>query len=75
MVGNDYVFTKNREMTSIGAIFASTCHTEQLNPWPNSSASHVVFHSRLSACQGKMGTLKGYLSTCGHLTGLRKRPE
>ena len=40
-----YVFTKNREMTSISAIFTSTCHTKQLNPWLNSSASHVVIQS------------------------------
>ena len=52
------VFTENREMTSIGAICTSTCHTKQLNPWPNSSASHVVIHSWLSACQGRWGHLK-----------------
>ena len=27
VVGKGYVFTKNREMTSIGAIFTSICHT------------------------------------------------
>ena len=62
-------------MTSIGAIFTSTCHTKQLNPWPNSSASRVVILSRLSACQGKMGPFKDYPSTRGRQTGLRKRPE
>ena len=70
-----YVFTKNSQMISIGAIFTSTCHTKQLNPWPNSSASCVVIHSRLSACQGNMGPFKGYLSTRGCQTGSRKRPE
>ena len=69
------------QMTSIGAIFTSTCHTKQLNSWPNSSASRVVIQSQLSACQGKMGPFKGHLSTHGHpsthghQTGLRKRPE
>ena len=37
-------------MASIGAIFSSTYHTKQLNPWPNSSASHVVVYSWLSGC-------------------------
>ena len=69
------MFTKNREMTTIGAIFTSTCHTKQLNPWPNSSASRVVILSRLSACQGKMGPFKDYPSTRGRQTGLRNRPE
>ena len=62
-------------MTSIGAIFTSTCHTIQLNPCPNSSASCVVIHSWLSAYQGKIGPFEGHLSTHGHQTGLRKRPE
>ena len=73
MVGKGYVFTKNMEMTSIGAIFISTCHTKQLNPWPNSSASHVVIHNWISACQGKMGQFKGHQSTHGSQTGLRKK--
>ena len=38
VVRKGYVFTKNSQMTSIGAIFTSTCHTKQINPWPNSSA-------------------------------------
>ena len=62
------------QMTSIGAIVTSTCHTKQLNSWPNSSASHVVIQSQLSACQGKMGPFKIHLST-RHQTGLRTRPE
>ena len=59
-------------MTSIGAIFTSTCHTKQLNPWQNSSSSRVVIHSRLSACQGKIGPFKGHSSTRGCQTGLRR---
>ena len=75
VVGKGYVFTKNRQMTSIDAILTSTCHTKQLNPWPNSSASHVVNHSWLSACQWKMEPFEGHSSTHGCQTGLRKRPE
>ena len=52
VAGEGYIFTKNIKMTFIGAIFTSTWHTKQLNPWTNSSASRVVIHSRLSACQG-----------------------
>ena len=75
MADKGYVFTKNNQMTSIGAIFITTCNTKQLNPWPNSSASSVVIYSQLSACQGKMGPFKGHLSTCGRQTGLREKPE
>ena len=62
-------------MTYSDAIFTSTCHTKQLNPWPNSSVSRVVklvIHSQLSTCQGKMGPFIGHKSTCGHQTGLKK---
>ena len=75
MAGKGYVFTENSQMTSIGVIFISICHTKQLNQWPNSSASHVVILSWLSACQGKMGPFKGDMSTRGCQTGLRKRLE
>ena len=54
VAGNGYVFTKDRQITSIVVIFTPACHTKQLNPLPNSSASHVVIYSGLSACQGKM---------------------
>ena len=74
VVGKGHVFTKNSQMTSIGVIFISRCHTKQLNPWPNSSGSRMVIQSRLSACQGKMGPFKGHPSTRGHQTGLRKSP-
>ena len=40
-----------------------------------SSASQVVIHSQLSACQRKVVPLDGHPSTRGHQTGLRKRPE
>ena len=75
MAGKGYVFSKNSQMTSIGAIFTSTYHTKQLNPWTNSLANHVVIHSWLSACQEKIGLFKGQPSTHGSQTGLRKRPE
>ena len=59
MVGKGYVFTKTSQMASIGAVFTSTYHTKQLNPWPNSSASVVVNYSWQSACQGDMQLFKG----------------
>ena len=65
----------NSQMASIGAIFTSKYQTKQLNSWKNLSASHVVIHSRLSTCQGRMGPFEGQPSTRGHQTGLRKRPE
>ena len=75
VVGKGYVFAKTIQMVSIGAIFTSTYCTKQLNPWPNSSASHVVNYSRLSACQGDMDPFEGNPSTRGHLTSLRNKPQ
>ena len=75
VVGKGYVFTKTSQMASIGAIFTSTYHTKQLNPWPNSSASRVVNYSWLSACQGDMDPFEGDLSTHGCLTSLRNKPQ
>ena len=46
VVGKGYVNTENRQMASIDAIFTSTYHTKQLNPWPNSSDNHVVKYSQ-----------------------------
>ena len=62
-------------MASIGAIFTSTYHTKQLNPWPNSSTSRVVNYSCLSACQGDMEPFEGDPSTRGRLTSLRNKPQ
>ena len=45
-------------MVSISAIFTSTNYTKQLNPWTNSSASHVANYSWLCACQGRGNHLK-----------------
>ena len=47
-----YVYNENSQMVSIGAIFTSTYQTKLLNPRPNSSASHVMNYSWLSACLG-----------------------
>ena len=57
-------------MASIDAIFTSTYHTKQLNPWPNSSASCVVNYSQLSPCQGDMEPFEGNPNTRGRLTSL-----
>ena len=70
MVCKVYVNTENSQMASIGAIFISTYHTKQLNPWPNSSASCVVNYSQLSTCQGDMEPFEGNPSTRGRLTSL-----
>ena len=73
VVGKGYVFTKISQMASIGAIFTSTYHTKQLNPWLNSLASRVVNYSQLSACQGDVEPFEGDPSTCGRLTGPRNK--
>ena len=75
VVGKDYVFTKNSQMASIGAIFISTYHTKQLNPWPNSLASHLVNYNQLSACQGDMESFEGYLGTHECLISLRNKQQ
>ena len=53
VAGKGYVNTENSQMVSIGAIFTSTYHTKQLNPWPNSLASCVVNYSWVSDYQGE----------------------
>ena len=62
-------------MASIGAIFTSTYHAKQLNPWLNSSASRVVNYSQLSVCQGDVEPFEGSLSTHGCLASLRNKPQ
>ena len=49
-------------MQSIGAIFIYKYHKRQLNPWPNSLASHVVNYSWLFACQWDMEPFEGDLN-------------
>ena len=63
-------------MASIGAIFTTRYHTEQLNPKPNSSASRVVNYRWLTAYQEDMWQpFKGDPSIRGCLTGLRNKPQ
>ena len=62
-------------MASISVIFTSMYHRKQPNPWPNSSASHLVNYSRLSACQGDMKPFEGDLSTRGCLKSFRNKPQ
>ena len=68
MAGKGCVVTKTSQMASIGAIFTTTYHTKQLNPWPKSPVSHAVKYSQPSACQGDMQPFEGNVSTCGRLT-------
>ena len=51
VAGKGYINTENSQIVSIGAIYTSTYHTKQLNPWPNSSVSRMVNYRQLSACQ------------------------
>ena len=37
-------------MASIDAIFTSTYHAKQLNPWPNSSSTHIMISGEIIAC-------------------------
>ena len=46
-----------------------------INPWQNSPASQVVIYSSLCTCSGEMEPIKDCLSTHGHLTSLRKKPQ
>ena len=68
------VSTKATQMASIGAIFTSSYHTKQLNPWQNSSAGRMVNYSWLSGCQRDVEPFEGDPSTCGCRTGLRNKP-
>ena len=75
VVGKGYVYTQNNQMASIGVIFTSTYHIKQLNPWPNSSASHMVNYSWLSVCQGEVEIFEDHPNTHGCLTSLGNRPQ
>ena len=51
IAGKGYVNTEKDQIVSTGIIFcASTYHTKQINPWPNSLTSYVVNYGWLSAC-------------------------
>ena len=73
VAGKGYVNTEDSQMAFIGAIFSSTYLTKQLNLWSNSLTSCMVNQSQLSACIGKL--FKVDLSTHGHLTSLRNKPQ
>ena len=75
VVGKAYVFTKNSQMASIGAIFTSTYQTKQLNPCPNPSASSCGELQLLSAYQGNMELFESDQSTYGCLTILRNKTQ
>ena len=75
LVDKGFVYTKNIQIASVGAIFTTTYHTKQLSPWSNSSASRVVNYSWLSTCQGDMEPFEGDPSTCGCLTSRRTKPQ
>ena len=57
------------------AFISSSYHTKQQNPWPNSSASHVVNYNWLSTCQEDMEPFEGDPNTHGHRTSLRNNPQ
>ena len=63
MMGKGYFNFEKSQMAFIGAIFTSTLHTEQLSPYPNSSAKRVVIYSQLSACQGKIEPFEDHQRT------------
>ena len=77
MAGKGYIKTENSQMASNIAVFTSTYHTKQLNPWqPNSSANCVVKYSRLSVCQRERETFTDHLNTCVCLTShSRNKPQ
>ena len=75
MAGKDYIFTKTSQIASIGILSSFAYHTKQLSPWPESSASRMVIHSQLSACQGFKELFEGDASTCRCLTSLRYKPQ
>ena len=73
MADKGYVNTENSQMVFTGVIFTSTYHTKKLNPWPNSSASHVVNYSQLYTCQGDRKLFKDHQITHRCLTSLRNK--
>ena len=72
MAGKGYINSKNSQIASTGAILTSTY---QLNPWLNSSVSHVVNITVAYLSPGKTKPFKDHPSTHGHLTSLRNKPQ
>ena len=75
VVGKGYVNTENNQMAFIDAIFSSTYHIKQLNPWPTSSSSFVLIYNWLSACPTYIELFKDYTSTHRCLTSLKNKPQ
>ena len=79
VMGRGCVSTENSQMAYIGVIFSSTYHTRQLNPWPNSSASHVVNYSQLYdflKSWSHLETTKALIDVCqASETSLRNKPQ
>ena len=75
VAGKGYSKTENSQIVFIGAIFNSTYHTKQLNPWPNSPANCVMIYSWPYACPGKMKPFKDHPSTHACLTSLRSKQQ
>ena len=75
VVGKSYVNTENNQIASIDAIFSSTYHIKQLNPWPTLSFSFVVIYNWLSACPAYIEPFKDHTSTHGCLTSLKNKPQ
>ena len=74
-MGKGSVNTENSQMVSVDAIFTSTYHTKQVDPWPNSSASRVMNCHWHSACPEEMEPFKEHPSTCGCLITLKNKPQ
>ena len=78
VVGKGYFNTENNQTASIDAIF-SPLHIMQnnyVNPWPSSSANHVMNCSQLYTCLGEMELhLQVHPSTRGHLISPRNKPQ
>ena len=53
----------------------SAPNIKQLNPWPNTLASHVENYSKLSTCQREMEPFKDHKRTHRHLSNFRNKPQ
>ena len=73
VAGKRYSNTENIQMASIGAIFTSTYHTQQLNPWPCMKfISQSCGKLQLDVCLSTGDEpFEDYLSTHGCLKSLK----
>ena len=74
VMGKSYVNTEASQIVCIGAIFNSTYHMKQLNPWLNSPASCMMIYGWFSAYKGEMEPFKHHPSTRECLKCLRNKP-